>query len=110
MSQQAESFPNTVNHEDKRITGNKARTIRVAAIQMEFKNGPIEANLERATPMVNRAAEKGAKLILLPEFMPTGYIFSAAIWGNGEPKEGQTVKWLRESSKRLGVWLGTSFS
>lgn len=91
------------------MISNKARTIRVAAIQMESKNGPIEDNLEHATPLVNQAAKKGARLILLPEFMPTGYIYSAAIWDNGEPKEGPTVKWLRESSKRLGVWLGTSF-
>jgi len=80
----------------------KARTIRVAAVQMESNNGPIAANLEHATPMVNHAAQKGAKLILLPEFMPTGYIFSKAIWANGEPKEGLTVNWLRENSKRLG--------
>jgi len=91
------------------MISNKARTIRVAAIQMQSNNGPIAPNLEHATPLVNHAAQKGAKLILLPEFMPTGYIFSKAIWANGEPKEGLTVKWLRENSKRLGVWLGTSF-
>ena len=91
------------------MTTNKARSIRVAAIQMESQNSPIIANLEHATPLVNLAAEKGAKLVLLPEFMPTGYVFSRDIWDNGEPKEGPSVKWLRESSKRLGVWLGTSF-
>jgi N-carbamoylputrescine amidase len=91
------------------MISNKAKTIRVAAIQMESKDGSIEANLEHATPLVRLAVEKGAKLILLPEFMPTGYIFSRVIWDNGEPKEGPTVKWLRETAKRLGVWLGTSF-
>lgn len=91
------------------MISNKPRTIRVAAIQVESKNGPIEANLEHAISLVNRAVEKGAKLILLPELMPTGYIFSRAIWENGEPKEGPTVKWLRDYSKTLGVWLGTSF-
>jgi len=91
------------------MISNKPRTIRVAAIQMESQNGPIEANLAHATSLVNHAAEKGAKLILLPEFMPTGYIFSKIIWDNGEPKEGSTVKWLRENSKKLGVWLGCSY-
>ena len=76
---------------------------------MESKNGLIEENLEHATSLVDRAAQEGAKLILLPEFMPTGYIFSKAIWDGAEPKEGPTVKWLRENSKRLGIWLGTSF-
>jgi N-carbamoylputrescine amidase len=91
------------------MISNKARTIRMAAVQMESNNGPIAANLDHATPLVNHAAQNGAQFILLPEFMPTGYLFSKAIWANGEPKEGLTVKWLRENSKRLGVWLGTSF-
>jgi len=47
------------------MISNKARTIRVAAVHMESNNGPIAANLEHATPMVNHAAQKGAKLILL---------------------------------------------
>jgi hypothetical protein len=72
MSQQAESFPNTVNHEDKRMTGNKAITIRVAAIQMEFKNGPIEANLEQfvkhSFKEVGSRAEGNA--IILPRISP----------------------------------------
>jgi N-carbamoylputrescine amidase len=86
-----------------------AKKLRVAAVQMESKNGLIKVNLEHALPYVDEAAKKGAKLIGLPEFMPTGYIFTNAIWDAGEPKEGLTVMWLREHSKRLGVYLGTSF-
>ena len=87
----------------------EARTLRVAAVQMESENGQIEANLERATGFAESAARQGAKLIVFPEFMPTGYIFTKAIWDCGEPREGPTVRWLEETSKRLGVWLGTSF-
>jgi N-carbamoylputrescine amidase len=88
---------------------NNARKLRVAAVQMESKNGLIKVNLEHALPFVEEASKRGAKLIVLPEFMPTGYIFTKAIWDAGEPKEGLTVKWLKEHSKRLGVYLGTSF-
>jgi len=87
----------------------KARVLRVAAVQMESKNGLIQDNLDRATSLIDRAAQKGAELILLPEFMPTGYIFTRDIWDAGEPREGPTVRCLREHSRRLGVWLGTSF-
>ncbi|MFW6113557.1 MAG: carbon-nitrogen hydrolase family protein [Actinomycetota bacterium] len=83
--------------------------LRVAAVQMESVNGDIKTNLERAGGFVERAAEEGAKLIVLPEFMPTGYIYSVEIWEAGEPREGPTVRWLRDNSRRLGVWLGTSF-
>jgi len=85
------------------------RALRVAAVQMESANGDIGANLERAARMVDDAAGRDAKLIILPEFMPTGYIFTKEIWEAGEPKEGPSVRWLKETSKRLGVWLGTSF-
>jgi len=87
----------------------KARTLRVAAVQVESQNGMIEANLKHALSFVEEAAKKGAKLIVLPEFLPTGYIFTKAIWDAGEPKEGPTVKWLKENSKRLAIHLGTSF-
>jgi N-carbamoylputrescine amidase len=76
---------------------------------MESQNGEIVANLERALGFVEKAADEGAELIALPEFMPTGYIFTTAIWDGGEPGEGPTVEWLREHSGRLGVYLGTSF-
>lgn len=87
----------------------KIKTLKVAAVQCLSENGKIEANLERALKYVKVAAEKGAKLILLPEFLPTGYIFTPAIWDAGEPTNGTTVQWLREHSKRLGVYMGTSF-
>jgi len=91
------------------MTSEKSRIVRVAAVQMESKNGLVEANLEHATPLVEQAARAGAQLILLPEFMPTGYTFSTAIWDGAEPGNGLTVQWLKANSKQLGIWLGTSF-
>lgn len=87
----------------------KVRKLRVAAVQMESKNGLIDVNLEHASGFVNEAVQKGAKLILLPEFMPTGYVMSTAIWDAGEPREGKTVKWLKETSRKHRVYIGTSF-
>jgi N-carbamoylputrescine amidase len=87
----------------------KSQKVRVAAVQMESKNGLVRDNLEHATPLVERAAQQGAALILLPEFMPCGYIFTTAIWDGAEPKKGLTVQWLCATSKRLGIYLGTSF-
>jgi len=91
------------------MSNEEIRTVRVAAVQMESKNSLIEENLDHATPLIDLAAQDGAKLILLPEFMPTGYIWTKAIWDGAEPKEGPTVKWLKENSKRMGIWLGTSY-
>lgn len=86
-----------------------AKKVMVAAVQMVSENDDIQGNLGRATSFVDEAAKRGAKLILLPEFMPTGYIYTKDIWDAAEPREGPTMTWLRENSKRLGVWLGTSY-
>ncbi len=55
------------------------------------------------------ARRLGGELILLPELMATHYVFSARMWDSAEPAEGPTVQWLRDSARRLGIWLGTSY-
>ncbi len=87
----------------------KIKKIRVASIQMESKNNNIIRNLEKATELVKKAIKNNAKLILLPEFMPTGYIFSTDIWNSAEPSNGLTVDWLKNISKKYSIWIGTSF-
>ncbi len=87
----------------------EAKSLTVAAVQMICDNGDIPGNLARATGHVEAAAARGARLIALPEFMPTGYVFSKRIWDAAEPAEGPTVGWMRETSRAYGVWLGTSF-
>lgn len=91
------------------MASQKSKTARIAAVQMESKNGLIDENLAHAVQFIGEAAQKGAKLIVLPEFMPTGYVFTKDIWNAGEPHNGRTVTWLKSHSKRLGVYLGTSF-
>jgi N-carbamoylputrescine amidase len=85
------------------------RTLRISAVQMGSREGAIQANLDHATHLVDQAARDGAELVLLPEFMPTGYLWDRRIWQAAEAKDGLTVRWLSETSARLGVWLGTSF-
>lgn len=87
----------------------EAVNIRVAAVQMASIDGDIEGNLAHAETLVEQAAAAGAQIILLPEFMPTGYSLTTEMWDSGEPREGPTVAWLKENSSRLQVWLGTSY-
>lgn len=49
--------------------------LTVGAIQMESNNRDIDGNLDRALPLVEQAAGRGATLICLPEFLPSGYFF-----------------------------------
>ncbi|HWQ96402.1 MAG TPA: carbon-nitrogen hydrolase family protein [Candidatus Methylomirabilis sp.] len=87
----------------------KVRIIRVASVQMESKDCCVDFNLKRATIFAEQAAKENAQIVLFPELMPTGYLLSKKIWDAAEPKEGATVIWLRQTSKNLKLWLGTSF-
>lgn len=84
--------------------------LKVAAVQMVSKNADVGGNLEHATSFVEDAASRGAKLVVLPEFMPNGYIYDKnAMWDTAEGPDGPTLRWLKENSGRLGIWLGAGF-
>src|SRR5690348_15149798 len=83
--------------------------IAVAAVQMDCQVGCVDANLERATHLIEVAVERGAQLVLLPELMPSGYQLTEALWDSAEPFNGRTVEWLTSLAQRLGVYLGATF-
>lgn len=85
------------------------KTIRVATVQMESLNSQIETNLKNASKFVEQAIKEKAQLILLPEFMPTGYVFTNDIWDAGELNTGLTVQWAKKLSKEYKVYIGTSY-
>ncbi len=49
--------------------------LRVACIQFEPRVGEGEGNLERSAALIRRAAEEGARLVVLPELASSGYVF-----------------------------------
>jgi len=85
------------------------RTISVAAVQMQSCLGHIEDNLRHATPLVEQAATRGAQLIVLPELSASGYSMSKLVWDAAETREGRTVHWLGDISRRLRVYVGIGF-
>jgi N-carbamoylputrescine amidase len=78
-------------------------------VQMVCENGAPEANLNGATRLVEEAAHKGARLIALPELFSGGYWLCEKAWDTAEPLNGLTETWLRQTAKRLGVYLGGSY-
>jgi N-carbamoylputrescine amidase len=87
----------------------EVRSLRIAVIQIPSIDHDIDANLTRATGFVEQAAARGAQFVLLPEFMATGSYLSFDTWDSAEPSTGKSVQWLKSTSRRLHVWLGTSF-
>ena len=84
------------------------RKVRVAAVQTPAATS-VPAVLERATPLVRNAAADAAELVLLPELMAVGYLFTEEMWASAEPTHGLTVEWLKDTARSLRIWLGTSF-
>lgn len=50
---------------------------KIAAVQMNCKNGQMTQTLEKMLSYVDEAANQGAKLVILPEGIYQGYIFSS---------------------------------
>ncbi|NUM46562.1 MAG: carbon-nitrogen hydrolase family protein [Anaerolineales bacterium] len=85
------------------------KQLTLAAAQITCQDGKVPENLARATSMAEQAKIQGAQLVLFPEFMPQGYLLTPALWDSAEPFDGPTTRWLAETARRLGIYLGTSF-
>ncbi len=83
--------------------------LKVAAVQMDCKPGDIASNLQNAQRYIEDAASLGAKLILLPELMPSGYMATEEIWEYAQTIDGQIVQWAMNLGQRLDVYIGFSF-
>src|SRR5215467_12565068 len=93
----------------KGVAPTGTRTLRIAIVQMRSVDHDIDGNLKRASEFAEKATAQGAQLVLFPEFMPTGAYLSFDTWDSAEPSNGKTVQWMKSTSGRLHVWLGTSF-
>jgi N-carbamoylputrescine amidase len=92
-----------------KTTKSAASNLRIAVVQMQSLDHDIDGNLKQATTYADKAAGAGAQFVLFPEFMATGSYLSFDSWDSAEPSQGQTVQWLRSTSRRLHIWLGVSF-
>ena len=79
--------------------------VRAAAIQMDALVGDVEANLGHAEKLVERAAEQGAQLVVLPELFNTGYEYSDRMYTWSEPLDGRTAIWIAKTARRLKTHL-----
>jgi len=78
---------------------------KVAAIQMA--SGPnVEGNLSEARRLVAKAAEDGAKLVVLPEFFAImGMTEQDKVKVCEKPGEGPIQRFMSETSRKHKIWL-----
>ncbi len=63
-------------------------------------------NLDKADHAIREAARRGARLIVLPEFLTTGCTYDRRLHDFAEPVGGGTTLWLQRRSRQTGCWIG----
>jgi N-carbamoylputrescine amidase len=83
----------------------------VATVQMTPAHLDKKANVEKMVRFIKEAANKGAKLIVFPEMITTGYVGPitppeyAGFYKNAEPIPGPTTMQLQKLAEENGVYV-----
>lgn len=78
------------------------RELTVAGVQLNIEWEDPEANFRSAEAMIRQAAERGARLVVLPEMFATGFsMASDTVTGHADAIR----EFVRTQAARHGVWL-----
>jgi predicted amidohydrolase len=79
---------------------------KIAGVQIDCRLADKASNLERVRSKLHEAADAGARLIVFPECVLTGYGYEskAEAWPHAEPVPGQCTDALTRDCRQLGVW------
>ncbi len=83
--------------------------LTAAAVQMQAELGDVAANLEKASRLTDEAFRRGADLVILPEFFPTGVGFHSSLLQAALPFKGKALELLMGKAARFGAPVGGSF-
>ena len=65
--------------------------VRLACIQMQPGFGEVASNVAKSVQLVERAANRGANLVVLPELCNSGYVFANRAIAPGNRPRQQAV-------------------
>jgi len=90
----------------------EAQPIRIAACQVSLRVGEMEQNRAAAADAVTLAAGQGAKIVVLPELTPSGYVFGdpAEARALAEPSDGPTAAQWHDLAVRHEIVIVGGFS
>jgi predicted amidohydrolase len=93
-----------INSTQKRIAA-QTQAFKVAAIQMA--SGPnVDGNLKEARRLIEKAAELGARLVVLPEYFPIiGMKETDKIAVREQPGSGPIQDFLSEIARKHRIWI-----
>src|SRR4051794_19903647 len=81
-------------------------TWKIGVVQMDCRLGDRAFNLAAMRARLKQCAEQGARLIVFPECILSGYAFTSKeqAWPHAETIPGPSTKTLAEDCRQLGVW------
>jgi 5-aminopentanamidase len=81
-------------------------TWQVAAVQMDCRLGDGARNLDALCGRLGETASRGARLVVFPECVLSGYAFESKeeAWPHAEPIPGPATDAVAADCRRLGVW------
>jgi nitrilase len=93
-----------VNSTQKRIAA-QTQAFKVAAVQMA--SGPnVAGNLSEARRLIEKAADQGARLVVLPEYFPImGLSDTDKVAVREQPGRGVIQSFLSEAARKNKIWL-----
>ena len=71
--------------------------------QLRVEPTAVDDNVDRAVDAIERAGERGADLVVLPELFTVGYFAFDAYARAAEPLDGETISRLARTASRLDV-------
>ena len=78
---------------------------RLSLIEFTSAVGDVDANIDRALHMIDRAAKEGADLVVLPELWNTGYLAGRLVAHLAEPLSGRTISALADAATQHRLWI-----
>jgi predicted amidohydrolase len=86
--------------------------VRVAVCQLELRFGEVMANRRAAEAALIEAARQGARIVVLPELTPSGYVFAdpAEARALAEPADGPTAARWSELAARHDLVIAGGFA
>ena len=76
--------------------------MKVAGIQFDIAWEDVETNVARAGEIVQRAADGGAELLVLPEMYATGFTMNAEFAASAHDR---SVEAVQDLARKHGVWM-----
>ena len=80
--------------------------MKIAAIQHDITWEDKDANFAHLRPLIAAAADKGARLVALPEMFATGFTMASTTFA--ESHDGPSTQFLREQASSHDIWIGGS--